>query len=186
MNAQLSPATGTETIQLALALKKTLTLGEPMDARHRQWRLPNSVAPEQRLAFVLAVHFTGGSFVMTCADRGFLCAQLVSQRFAELTRARKGGSYEIGFAFARLHEALGFAHDETIGFSLIEHSDLSCPEGFIKGFADSIRLSMEADVMRVLTGSKATNATLVANLRHFVDDHATVCALGHEVCASCR
>lgn len=182
MNAQTYPVMlESRENTLAETFKKTLSLGEPMDERRLHWTLAKAVVPEQRLAFALAVYFTGGSYVMVCADRGFLCVERVAQRFAELMKARQGGSYQIGHAFARLYDALGFGHLETVGFTLIQHSDLSCVEGFIKGFTDSMRLSVEADVMSVLTGIKADNDTLVENLRHFIDDHMTVCTVSKEI-----
>jgi hypothetical protein len=182
MNAKIKPnMLLARECMLTETFKKTLSLGEPMDERRLHWTLSKAVAPEQRLAFALAVYFTGGSYVIACADRGFLCVERIAQRFAELMKARKGGSYQIGHAFARLNDALGFGLQETIGFSLIQDGDLACVEGFIKGFSDSMRLSVEADVMRVLRGVRASQEEQLINLRHFIGDHMTVQTVSREI-----
>lgn len=161
--------------QIKAIFQKTLALGVDLDNRGLHWRLSREYSPEQRLAFALAVYFSGGLYVLIDADRGFLCVERIAQKFARLTKAREHEAYSIGHAFADLHDALGYGHGETIGFSLIEDVDLSCPEGFVKGFSDCTRQSLEGDVMRVLKNGKGAGPdTLLNNLKHYIDDHTTV------------
>lgn len=169
---------------MAEAFHKTLSLGAPMDQGGRHWILEKSVAPEQRLAFALAVYFMGGSYVMVSADRGILSVERVAQRFADLMKARRGGSYQAGHAYARLYAALGFGPHDTAGFTLIDHDDLACVEGFVKGYADGLRLAPEADPTGAPTGGQAATEGLLANLRHFINDHLTVFSVGSELLRS--
>jgi len=185
MNAPLRPDVARQPLEpehLKAIFQKTLSLGEDLDNRGLHWKLSKDVAPEQRLAFALAVYFSGGLYVLIGADRGFLCVERIAQQFARLKKARKSGSYLAGHAFARLHDALGYAHHETVGFSLIQEADLQCVEGYIKGFADSVAQSLESDIMRVIRGCKAAdNDVLVNNLRHFIGDHMTVTTVAREI-----
>lgn len=154
---------------------RTLSLGIDMDGRGLHWRLSATLSPEQRLAFTLAVYFKGGLYVLVDADRGFLCVERIAQQVAKLKKARGSGAYRIGHAFAGLYDALGYGHHETVGFALIERDDFACVDGFIKGFSDALAQSVEADVMHVLRGDAAAgNATLIDNLRHFINDHQSV------------
>lgn len=161
--------------QLKAIFQKTLSLGKDMDDRSLHWTLPKEVMPEQRLAFMLAVYFTGGASVLIDGARGFLPVEKVIQQFAKLQTARKAGSYRAGQAFAQLHEALGYGHHETQGFGLIHADDLRSVDGFINGFSDSLAQSWEADVMRVIRPEvTAGNELLINNLRHFIGDHRTL------------
>ena len=99
-------------------------------------------------------------------------SRAVDQQYVQLRTARALASYLTGHAFARLHDALGYAHHETAGFSLIEDADLQSADDFICGFSDSVRQSLDADVMRVIGGSAtAGNGVLINNLCHFIGDH---------------
>jgi hypothetical protein len=154
---------------------RTLSLGEDLDTRGLHWKLSKVYSPEQRLAFALAVYFTGGLYILIDADRGFLCVERIAQKFAKLQQVRGKDSYRIGHAFAELHDALGFGFDETVGFSLILDGDLACAEGFIKGFTDSTRQSLEASVMVAIRGHQTVDQdAFIKNLRHYIDDHQTV------------
>lgn len=166
---------GIESAHLKSIFQRTLSLGDDLDGRGLHWKLSSTVSPEQRLAFAMAVYFTGGTYVLIDADRGFLCVERIMQQVAKLKTVRGSDSYRIGHAFAGLYDALGYGHHETVGFALIERDDLACVDGFIKGFSDALAQSVEADVMRVLRGDAAAgNATLIENLRHFIHDHQTV------------
>lgn len=161
--------------QLKAIFQRTLSLGKDMDDRGLHWTLPKEVMPEQRLAFMLAVYFTGGAYVLIDGARGLLPVEKVTQQFEMLQKARKAGSYRAGHAFAQLHEALGYGHHETQGFGLIHADDLRPVDGFIKGFSDSLAQSLEADVMRVIRPElTAGNELLINNLRHFIGDHRTL------------
>lgn len=167
---------------IGVLLRQTLSLGADMDGRGLRWTLPYSISPEQRLAFALAVHFTGGRYVLIDKDRGFLCVERIALNFARLEKARLHESYRIGHAFAELHDALGYGCAETVGFTLIHDADLACVDGFIKGFGDSINQSLEADVMRCIKGDRAADRTvLLNNLRHYINDHRTVTTVAHHI-----
>ena len=168
--------------RLAAIFKKTLSLGEDLDGRGLHWRLPHEVSPERRLAFALAVYCTGGLSVLIAADRGFLCVERIARQFAQWQKARQSDACLAGQAFARLHDALGYAHHETVGFRLVRDAGLRSAEGFIKGFADAVAQSLEADVMRVIRGSAtAGNEVLINNLRHFIGDHMAVATLARDI-----
>lgn len=161
--------------QIKTVSRETLSMGVDMDSRGLHWRLAKAIPPQQRLDFALAVYYFGGLYVLIDADRGFLCVELIAQKFARLEKARANESYSIGHAFAELYDALGYGYDTTLAFSLIEQADLKCPQGFLKGFSDSTRQSIESDVMRVIRGTEtAGRGTVINNLRQFIDDHTTV------------
>jgi hypothetical protein len=175
MNNMQMPVSHHLNPEMKAVCKRTLSLGKDMDTRGLQWTLSKDYSPEQRLAFALAVYFSGGLYVLVDADRGFLCVERIAQKFARLERARKNESYRIGHAFAELHDALGFGFEETIGFTLIRDSDLTCVEGFIKGFSDSTRQSLESSVMFTIKGYRGVDQdAFLKNLRHYIDDHQTV------------
>ncbi len=160
----------------------TLSLGVDMDNRGLHWTLPRDISPEQRLAFALAVYFSGGLYIFIDADRGFLCVERIAHKFFRLQKARSQESYRIGHAFAELHDALGYTLDETIGFGLIADADLACPEGYIKGFSDSMNQSLEGDVMRAIKNDLATSRAMqINNLRHYVSDHVSVSAIARNI-----
>jgi len=155
--------------QIRSASREILSLGVDMDGRGLHWRLAKHTAPLGRLEFALAVYRTGGLYVLIHADRGFLCVERIAQKAARLGIARANESYSIGHAFAELYDALGFEYGSTVGFALIEGTDLACPEGFIKGFSDSVAQSVEGDVMNVIRGSKtAGQEILINNLRNYI------------------
>lgn len=155
--------------------RDTLSLGSDMDGRGLHWRLPAAVCPEQRLAFALAVYFTGGLYILIDSARGFLCVEKIALALAHLKKARGSGSYRIGHAFATLHEALGYSPSDSIGFRLIEAGDAACVEGFIKGFGDCMAQSLEADIARIVHGQPDSDgAAQLGMLRHFIGDQLTV------------
>lgn len=171
-----------ESGHLKTIFHKTLSLGLDLDGRGLHWRLSSAACPEQRLAFAMAVYFTGGSYVLIDPDRGFLCVEKIVQLVFKLKKVRGTDSYRIGHAFAALHEALGYGHGDTAGFSLIDSGDLRNVEGFIKGFGDHVAQSLETDVMRVVRGSAATAGDhLVDDLRHFINDHETLVTVMNDI-----
>ena len=170
--------------QIKSTFQQTLSLGMDLDTRGLHWKLAKDFSPEQRLAFALAVYFTGGLYVLIDADRGFLCVERIAQKFARLQKAREHESYRIGHAFAELHDALGYGYEETVGFSLIHDSDLQSTAGFIKGFSDSTRQSLEGDVMIAIRGPNAVDQeTFINSLRHYIDDHMTVATVARSISA---
>lgn len=111
--------------QIKTVSRETLSMGVDMDSRGLHWRLAKDIPPQQRLDFGLAVYYFGGLYVLIDADRGFLCVELIAQKFARLEKARANESYSIGHAFAELYDALGYGYDTTLAFSLIEQADLA-------------------------------------------------------------
>lgn len=167
--------------QLASIFQHTLSCGVDMDRRGLHWKLPAAIPAEQRLAFALAVYFTGGLHVLIDADRGFLCVERIAQRYAQLQTERKADSYRIGHAYGLLHEALGYAQQGSEGFHLIQDADLHCPERFVAGFSDSMAESLEGDVMRIVRGGAAEDDRgLIDHLRRFIANRLSVVAAAND------
>jgi len=155
-----------------------LSLGADMDGLGLIWDLPATVPPHQRLGFALAVHASGGLFLLVDAERGFLSVERIARCTAALTLARTQGAYRTGYAFAQLVEALGYDERDTRGFDLLDRADCGAPAAFVAGFGAAVAQSLETDVMRVVGGALAAPVPLVERLRCWIDGHDAAALVG--------